>query len=230
MDLTRWVVFSTLGALTGILGFLATRALGQAGLGRRMSALPWGAGLVLATGAMGIESTVYLGATSQVLLQIYVALSAWLVGALSLGVLHLLRSRIWKAAYLAWVLGASGALGVACATTPMDPARMVTAGVISGAPPLDLLLLSTLITGPATVLLLTASALSLRRRPNPAALLIIAGSLVLGAGGTLYLASFPVMLYYSEFFGILMLFVGLLRLPHAHGSATTAPRSAPAAP
>jgi hypothetical protein len=41
------------------------------------------------------------------------------------------------------------------------------------------------------------------------------GAIILGAGGALYIASFPIALYYAEFVGILLLFLGLISLPQA---------------
>jgi hypothetical protein len=80
---------------------------------------------------------------------------------------------------------------------------------------LFLIVLSTLVTGPATVVLLASAASSLRRSRDWRTMLMVAGALVLGAGGTLYIASFPVALYYAEFIGIILLFVGLLSLKPA---------------
>jgi len=53
---------------------------------------------------------------------------------------------------------------------------------------------------------------------------MIGGALILGAGGTLYIASFPVALYYAEFLGIVLLFFGLISMPQA--SSTITPVSA----
>jgi hypothetical protein len=98
---------------------------------------------------------------------------------------------------------------------------MVNAGIITGNPPLSLLVLSSLVTGPATVLLVTASVLSLRRSYRWQTLLMVSGALILGAGGTLYIASFPVALYYAEFIGIVLLFLGLIGLPQGSSSSTS---------
>jgi hypothetical protein len=49
---------------------------------------------------------------------------------------------------------------------------------------------------------------------------MIGGALILGAGGTLYIASFPVALYYAEFLGIILLFFGLISLPQVASNAT----------
>ena len=75
-----------------------------------------------------------------------------------------------------------------------------------------LLILSSFVTIPATVVLLTAAVVHLRRTFRPKGLLMITGACVLGAGGAFYIASFPVVLYYAEFVGIVMLFLGLTDL------------------
>ncbi len=92
------------------------------------------------------------------------------------------------------------------------PLSMVTQGIITGDPPLLLIVISSLVTGPATIVLLASSVSSLRRSRDWRTLLLVAGALVLGAGGTFYIASFPVVLYYAEFIGIVLLFAGLMSL------------------
>ena len=62
---------------------------------------------------------------------------------------------------------------------------------------------------PATIVLLGFAVISLRRAFHWKGLLMIAGASVLAAGGAFYIASFPVALYYAEFVGIVLLFIGL---------------------
>ncbi|HKV89740.1 MAG TPA: hypothetical protein VJQ43_00905, partial [Thermoplasmata archaeon] len=177
----------------------------------------WGSGLALAAAAMAVEAIVYWGVPPAPYLPAYVFLSAAIVGVLSLGATRVLRSPRLELAYRAWILGTCALVGALCAVTPL-PESMVTAGVITGNPPLSLLLASTLVTGPATVVLLGASYLSLRRTWRWHTVLMIAGALILGAGGVLYIATFPVALYYAEFVGVLLLFLGLVSLPTTHAT------------
>jgi hypothetical protein len=93
------------------------------------------------------------------------------------------------------------------------PGSMVLAGVVSGNPPLLLLLLSSLVTVPATFVLLGAVAISLRKSWKWQTLMMGIGACVLATGGALYIAAFPVALYYSEFIGIVLIFIGLASLP-----------------
>ena len=212
---------ASLFVLTGLLCGLFARGVAQYLRTRSRSGLPWTAGLGLAAAAMGIEGVVYAGAVSGPLLQTYVFLSAAIVGVLSLGATRVLARPRLAEIYTVYTFSACAAVAAACALTPLG-AAMVAGGIIAGNPPLLLLVLSSLVTIPATVLLLSATVLSLRRSGHWQTLMLAAGALILGAGGAFYIAAFPIALYYAEFLGIVLLFVGLVRLP------TTARHEAPA--
>jgi hypothetical protein len=205
-------------ALTALLVVLAVRALVRFFETRSRPQVMWGGGLAFAAAAMAVESVVYFGAVNSAILQTYVFLSAAIVGVLSLGATRVLRRPRIESAYTAYTLGAVAVVAAACVVTPL-PSSMVSSGIITGNPPLLLILLSSLVTVPATVVLLTATFVSLRRSHRWQTLLMAAGALILGAGGALYIASFPIALYYAEFLGILLLFFGLVSLQ----SSTTAP-------
>lgn len=218
---------STLAALTALLAALSVRGLWRFHARRSAPQLMWGLGLLCATAAMAIETVIYLGIVDEPILQAYVFLSAAIVGVLSLGATRVLGRRRIERAYAVYIALASALLAGATALTPL-PFGMVRAGIISGDPPVALLALSSLITVPATVVLLTASLVALRRDRRWPTLFMIAGALILGAGGTLYIASVPIALYYAEFLGILLLFFGLVSLPAPAPAATAAPASRPA--
>ncbi len=222
MSPASYLIGSSLLALTGMLGFLCLRGLRHYSQTRVRAQLMWGVGLAFAAAAMGLEAAVYFGVVATVLLQAYVFLSAAIVGVLSLGATRVLRRPRVERVY-SWYIGVTCAVvAVVSFATPLPP-TMVTDGIITGDPPFLLILLSTLVTAPATLVLLTASAVSLRRDRRWQTLLMIAGALILGAGGTLYIASFPVALYYAEFLGIICLFLGLVSL---QGRATPTPAAA----
>jgi hypothetical protein len=202
----------SLAALGVLLAIVAGRAYRQYLLKGQRTQLAWGSGLLLGAAAMFVETAVYLGYTTNFVLQAYVFLSAAIVGILSLGATKLLKRPRFEQAYTAFILAACGLVAVFSFTTSL-PASMVSGGVITGDPPLTLLLLSSLVTGPATVVLIGSAVLSLRKSWRWQTLLMVAGALVLGAGGTFYIASFPVVLYYAEFLGIGLLFLGLISLP-----------------
>ncbi|MCI4345236.1 MAG: hypothetical protein L3K07_00555 [Thermoplasmata archaeon] len=215
--------------LCAVLGFLSIRGLVRAAKVRSRHQLMFGSGLGLGTAAVAIEVLAYVGIVNTPMLQAYVFFSAAIVGILSLGSAASLRPGRFEDVYSAFILAGCAIVGFVSFTTPV-PVSIVRSGVISGNPPLLLLLLSSLVTVPATVVLLTASVLHLRRHFHARGLMMVAGASILGAGGAFYIASFPVALYYAEFLGILMLFLGLVDLSRfslrASAPATTAAPSA----
>jgi hypothetical protein len=211
MDANLGWLTASLILLTAALGTLSARAFRRFFTTRVLVQVWWAGGLALATGAMAVETVVYAGFLNEPLLQAYVFLSGALVGILSIGATRVLRRPRLELGYSLYTMIACGLLGVFSFATPM-PLSMVTQGIITGDPPLILLIISSLVTGPATVVLLASSVSSLRRSRDWRTLMLVAGALVLGGGGTLYIASFPVALYYAEFIGIVLLFIGLMSL------------------
>lgn len=226
MGIEAYLVAISLVALTTLLFVLSVRALVRYRQTRSRSQLMWGGGLACATAAMAVEAIVFLGVVSSPILEAYVFLSAAIVGTLSLGATKILRSPRIERIYTVYILSTTAVVAAASAVTPL-PSSMVTSGIITGNPPLLLILLSSLVTVPATVVLLTATALSLRRSWRWQTLLMAAGAIILGAGGALYIASLPIALYYAEFIGILLLFLGLLSLPQATPTSTPTPTPHP---
>jgi hypothetical protein len=215
MDATDLPVAVSLAVLTVALSGMSARGFVRfARDPRSRSHLMWGSGLALAAAATTVELLVYEGMSGTILLQSYVFLSAAIVGVLSLGALRVLASATVRAAYSSYILAMCGATGVLTFTTPLSGA-MVSKGVISGNPPANLLIVSTLVTGPATVVLLGAVVVSLRRSWRWQTLATGVGACILAAGGALYIASFPAALYYSEFLGVVFIFFGLVSMPHA---------------
>lgn len=227
MDAVTTAILVSLGLLTAALGYLAVRGVVQYAERRVRVQIWWASGMALATAAMAVETVVYAGYLTMALLQAYVFFSAALVGVLSLGAVRVFRRPRIEPIYASYTLAASAVLAIFCFTTPLSGSAMVTHGIITGDPPLLLLVLSSLITGPATIVLLASAARSLKRSRHWRSLLMVAGALVLGTGGTLYIAQFPVALYYAEFIGIVLLFFGLVSLRPAIPAAP-APSPAPA--
>jgi len=221
VDATASGIALSLLALTVTLAALSGRGLVRFVQNRVRSQAAWGAGLGLAAVATAVELVVYVGVVNVPLLQTYVFLSAAIVGVLSLGCTHVIRSPRFRAGYTTYTLAACALVAGLSFTTPL-PLTMVSSGVITGNPPLTLLVLSTLVTGPATVVLLAAVVLSLRRSWQWRTVMMGVGASVLAAGGALYIASFPAALYYAEFLGVILIFLGLVTLPHVVSIPTVA--------
>jgi len=211
MLLDQFAIAASLAGLGVALGVLAVRGFVRAYAARKLAQAMWGAGMALGAAAMAIEFLAYVGVVTGALLQGYVFLSAAIVGVLSLGAAGSLHRPRLARGYAAFESVALALVAAVSFTTPM-PLSMVVAGIIVGNPPVLLLVLSSIVTVPATVVLLGTAVVSLRRSFRWSHVTMIAGACVLGAGGAFYIASFPVMLYYAEFVGIIMLFVGLMNL------------------
>jgi len=222
MNLEAVAITISLTLLTVVLAFLTIRGFRSWVYHPDGHRLAWPVGLSFATAATTIEVLAYIGTVDSVMLEAYVFFSAAIVGVLALGALRAFSSPRWIRGYLVFTIAGLGALAVTCFSTPL-PSSMVQAGVISGDPTTLLLALSILITVPATVVLLWASVISLRRRFRWQGMMILTGAITLGTGGFLYIASFPVILYYAEFIGIFLLFLGLVDLS---GLFASAPRDA----
>ncbi|MGD0249776.1 MAG: hypothetical protein ABSB97_02645 [Thermoplasmata archaeon] len=224
MDLESWGIAFSLGILCTVLGSLSVRGFVRFFKNHDRHQVMWAVGLGLGTAATLAELLAYVGVVSVVLLQSYVFFSAAIVGVLSLGTLRAFHRVRWNQAYIGYIGATLALVAFYSFTTPM-PTSMVTSGVISGNPPLSLLILSSLVTVPATIVLLSACVLSLRKSFRWRGLLMLSGACVLGAGGAFYIASFPVMLYYAEFVGIVLLFFGLVDFSRwTLASPTAAPR------
>lgn len=209
MDVEGWGISLSLGILTVVLGSLSARGFVRFVLDHNRHQVMWAVGLALGTVATSLELIAYVGLVNVLLLQTYVFCSAAIVGILSLGGLRAFHRTSWNRSYIGYIGLTLATVAVFSYTTPL-PRSMVSSGVISGNPPLLLLILSSLVTVPATVVLLWACVRSLRRNFRWRGLLMLSGASVLGAGGAFYIASFPVMLYYAEFVGIVLLFFGLV--------------------
>lgn len=171
----------------------------------------FGLGLTCGTAALLIELVAYVGVVTGWLLQSYVFLSATIVRVLSLGSARAFRPGRFEVGYATYTTAVGALIAWFSLTTPLV-SGMERQGVIVGNPPLLILVLSSMMTVPATVVLIVAAVPHLRRSFRPKTILMISGAAVLGAGGAFYVASFPVVLYYAEFFGIVMLLLGLTDL------------------
>ncbi len=67
---------------------------------------------------------------------------------------------------------------------------------------------SSFVSFPAAFFIILIAALSYKKSRNIKLLSIIAGVIVVSIAGTLYIAAIPVFLYYAEFIGILLLWIG----------------------
>jgi hypothetical protein len=204
------VEFST--ALTFVLAAILAAFLTQNYLQRRSkSYLLWSIGLWLFALSVFEELLFSSGYYGDSLIKSYLGLAALLVEFLALGSIQLVKSSRVRTAYYIFCLASTVALGYFLVTDTIG--NLVVKYVVSGAPPLSIITVSSIITFPAAIVLIAVAALSYRRTKSPKMLSIIAGVVIVAIAGSLYIAQFPAFLYYSEFIGILLLWLGFFDTP-----------------
>ncbi|HYB77854.1 MAG TPA: hypothetical protein VEE83_04130 [Thermoplasmata archaeon] len=186
--------------------------------------LYWGLGLFLFFVTLVQEAVLDLGVWSQLLIQTYLILVAVLVGILSLGSAELSLHGRWRSLYFGYIGVTSVALVVVGVTVTI-PSSIVAQGVVSGVPPTSITVLSSVITVPAALLLILSSLYGVVRGRRYHLLYIAIGTAVISAAGALYLVSFPATLYYAEFVGMLLLFLGFVRIPQLGRAGMAQPTS-----
>ncbi|MHB8352636.1 MAG: hypothetical protein ACYDFT_08145 [Thermoplasmata archaeon] len=181
-------------------------------------------GLLLTGITIAEEAVVYGGFLASILLQTYFFLVALLVGILSLGSASLsFRPRAFRL-YGLYVIALALVTATIAFASPI-PGSVVSQGVITGSPGLPLIISSSLLTFPAAAIMAATSLLGAWRTHRWNLIYIFAGILVISGAGSLYIASMPVTLYYAEFVGVVLLFLGFVRIPAV--TAISTPIAAP---
>lgn len=211
------VVLSTI--IIFVLSFLLAMSLTMKYLkATGKSLLYWSMGMwAFAVGAF-IEIIFAFNITGNNLLNsFYLLVVALLVEFLAMGSMQLIKSSKLKLTYNVYVVLTTlvliYALAVSktvytnpsCSPTWYSGCGLVVNYVASGVPSWLVVYASSAITFVASAVLVIVAALSYMKKRNPRLLAIIVGVALVVVAGTLYIASFPVFLYYSEFAGILLL-------------------------
>ncbi len=199
------VEFSTLLIL--VLAVILAVFLTQNYLQTKMkSYLFWSVGLWLF--ALGVFDEVLFSAGyySEFLIRSYLGIVALLVEFLALGSLQLVKGDRIKKGYYLFSIASGVALAYFLATETVG--NVLDNYVVFGNLPIGIVTVSSLITFPAAAVLIATAALTYRKTKNRRMLSIIAGVVVVSIAGSLYIAQFPSLLYYSEFIGVLLLWLG----------------------
>lgn len=202
-----------LSAAAVILAGLVLRHWGGSRSGRPY--LWWGIGLLLVFVTTLEEGLIYAGVWSQALVQSYFILVAVLVGCLSLGSAELVLRGALRIGWLAFIGVATVAMIVVGLYYPAgSPSSLLTEGVVTGNPPTGTLVVSSILTVPGAFMLAGAALYGAMRDRHLQLLYIVAGVVVISIAGTLYaFLSIPVALYYTEFVGFVLLFLGFVKVP-----------------
>ncbi len=194
-------VLGLLAALLGVVEWRRFRAQGA------RAHLYWSIGLFLVFFTLLEEVVFYAGYWTSALLGSYFFLVALLVGILSFGSAENGLPAKWRRAYTAYVGVATAVVGFFCLTDPVS-GSVLSQGVVTGNPSLGIILSSTALTVPAAALMAGLALLGVYRKRVWRLAYIAAGILVISAAGGLYIVSVPVTLYYAEFIGVLLLYIG----------------------
>ncbi len=172
------------------------------------SFLFWSIGLWLFALGVLLEVVFAFNVYNQGLIKAYLMVVALLVGFLALGSMNLLKSKRVIKAYEAFFIAAS--IFVAYSLAASFIGNVLTNYVVFGVLPNLVVISSAVLTFPAAIALIWTAALTYRKTSNKKMVSIIVGVIIVSIAGTLYIAHFPAFLYYSEFVGILLLWLGFI--------------------
>lgn len=168
--------------------------------------LYWSAGMWIFALSDLFEVLFAFGIYNQPMAKVYLFLVALLVVPLAMGSLELTKSRRPRITYL--VYSVITVLILAYYTFTANVGNIVTDSVVNGNLPLNVIVWSSVITFPALIIIVAIAALGYIRTKRKKLLWIIAGMIVFAVGGMLYVESLPGSVYYAEFIGLVMLWLG----------------------
>ncbi|KAA8922012.1 hypothetical protein [Thermoplasma sp.] len=172
---------------------------------QKRSSLFWSIGMWLFAFSVLLEILFAIGIFNQPLIRLYLFAVAELVLFLSFGSANLLNGR-WLRYYYGYSIAVSIYLAISLMLFPVQ--RIILHYVVFGPLPLNDTIASSLITFPAAIVIIAMAAMSYRKSRNYRLVSIILGVIIVSIAGTLYIAKFPAFLYYAEFIGILLLWIG----------------------
>ncbi len=171
-----------------------------------LSLFYWSLGIIVFTFAVLLEIIMAANIFSRFLIDFYLFLVAILVNFLALGSFALFGNRKFLFYYNIYSIISIIFFIITLIIYPVG--HIIIHHIVFGPLPLMIVISSSAITFPAAVLIIIIAAISYRKSKNAKLLSIIAGVLVVSTAGTLYIAAIPVFLYYAEFIGIVLLWVG----------------------
>ncbi|MCL4397160.1 hypothetical protein M1494_02325 [Candidatus Parvarchaeota archaeon] len=175
---------------------------------RGKSQLYWSIGLWLFGMGVLLEVLFSFNIYNAFLIKTYLAAVAFLVSFLALGSTALLKNKKVFIYYGIFLI--LSAVFVVYSLITANIGNVLTNYVVFGVLPLLVVISSSVMTFPAAAMLIAVAVLSYRKTSNKKMLSIIAGVVIVSVAGSLYIVHFPAFLYYSEFIGILLLWLGFI--------------------
>lgn len=185
---------------------------------RSKNYLFWSIGLWLFTAGVVLEIMFASGIYGEPLIDAYLFIVVLLVEALALGSVQFLGKPAKKAYYMYTIITT---IAMTASFFFVDIGNIITNHVVFGLLPLITTVMSSIITFPAAAIIIISAYLTIRRagayrdgkvrrHKDLQMSSIIVGVVVVSIAGTLYIAAYPELLYWSEFFGILLLWLGFI--------------------
>lgn len=155
-----------------------------------------------------LEVVFAIGIYSDLLISIYLFIVVVVVESLALGSMQLIKSNRLRDSYYIYSAASTILLIYFLYASPIG--NIIESHIVFGVLPLFIVIASSTVTFPAAAILIAIAAISYVHRHSYKMLSIIAGVIVVSTAGTLYIAAIPAFLYYSEFIGILLLWIGFI--------------------
>ncbi len=175
---------------------------------KKLNLLYWSIALTVFTAAVLLEILMANKIYSELIIDLYLFLVAILVQFLALGSFALYNNRKFLSYYYTYSILATVFLVITLILYPVG--NIIKTHIVFGVLPLGIVISSSFVTFPAAVFIILIAAISYKKFKNKKLLSIIAGVIIVAMAGTLYIAAVPVFLYYAEFIGILLLWIGFM--------------------
>ena len=170
--------------------------------------LYWSTGMWFFVIGILLEVIFAFGIYSEFLIALYLFVVVMVVESLAIGSIQLIKSVKLKSSYYFYSIITTVLLAYSLYASNIG--NVITNHIVFGALPIFIVITSSIVTFPAAAILIAIAAISYLHRHSAKMLSIIAGVVVVSVAGTLYIAAIPAFLYYSEFIGILLLWLGFI--------------------
>ena len=175
---------------------------------RRPSHLFWSAGMWVFTVSVLLETVFSLNIYSSALIDSYLFLVVILVEMLALGSLQLIGNQLYKKLYYAFTIVITIVTAYSIFSTPQG--NLILNYVVAGNPSLFAIVASSIATFAAAIVILVIAGISYRKTHSKKMLSIMIGVIEVSIAGTAYIAAYPYFLYFAEFVGIMLLWIGFV--------------------
>ena len=170
--------------------------------------LYWSTGMWFFVIGVLLEVIFAFGIYSEFLIALYLFVVVMVVESLAIGSMQLIKSIKLKSSYYLYSIITTVLLAYSLYASNIG--NVITNHIVFGVLPIFIVITSSIVTFPAAAILIAIAAISYLHRHSAKMLSIIAGVVVVSVAGTLYIAAIPAFLYYSEFIGILLLWLGFI--------------------